>query len=142
MERGNAPSFLRRFTLNYLSLLVLLFVNTIFAFDDFDCGRYIRDPEERSEMSFSRLFSSTTSYTTSTGPCGGFGMKLKAQQFLVHNYESIQENLAQGKGEYLNALMAIYQCSEDFKPKGRLKIEPTLSHIKNLFSNCQFSKKI
>ncbi len=69
---------------------------------------------------FTDGFSSTTNLsaiTSGTSGCSNDGFVQSEQQklYVAHNYENLEEALAQGEGPYLDSLLAVLGCSKQAK---------------------------
>lgn len=75
----------------------------------------------------------TFAITTGTSNCssGGISLKSKEQEIFVHvNYDSLEKEIATGKGEKLNALAGLFGCSKNSKEFASF----TKSNFSKLFS--------
>lgn len=75
----------------------------------------------------------TFAITTGTSNCtaGGVALKSKEQEIFVHvNYDSLEKEMATGKGDKLNALAGLFGCSKNSKEFANF----TKSNYSKLFS--------
>lgn len=95
-----------------LVILVICLANIFsnaYGYDSQKCTEF-----RRGDFSGGAIFSSTTSYISSTGDCAaiGYHSKENKEMFYVQNELELQLDIAKGEGAYLAELVAMYGCDE------------------------------
>lgn len=110
---GSMPALLGDYKMKRISLLIsaftiLLDADSSYAFNWKKCERTWID---KSSWMGEGLFTSTTSFFSSTGACAMIGKSdHDAKVFIAHNKEKMLEDFARGGGEYAYAFASLYSC--------------------------------
>lgn len=90
------------------SFLCVLFITSAYGFNWDRCDHFIsRD----NSLTGAGLFSSSTSYVSSTGECSmNSNSNHENKVFYLHNKRNIQNDIVRGKGDHLSAFLKLMGC--------------------------------
>lgn len=124
---------------NYIfikSFTWVLFLASAYGFNWDRCDHFIsRD----TSISGAGLFSSSTSYISSTGECSmNSNSNHENKVFYLHNKRNIQDDIVRGKGDYLSAFLKLMGCKSKEAGVVGTKIKESFGNLMVMDNSNQF----
>lgn len=98
--------------MKYLIFFLFFFVSNLYAFNGRKCDHLMREKGGFRIATF--LTTSSAQFLSSTGECSALGLNKEEQikTFYYVNNERIKQDVAQGRGEYLDSFVQLVGCNQ------------------------------